>query len=277
MSAFPGSALLPKQRWPLLRKVRDVVDQRWREGYAFRCVTLARVSTEEQKHGESLSTQRERCEEYVEYNVGRAPGVLVRHFEEPGEEGQTFDRPALREIVAMAQRGQIDMVIARDAERLGRNSDHGKSFVDRLLEHGVVVRLANVSGVDESSDGYQRIMQKLVEAENDNHDRSEKIATTTRHKRADGKWQGLPGFGFKTHPVNGKLRVHPEQLAIVNWLFLRALDGLPRPELCKELLEHHGLRWYPNRGQPCSRVAPTSVSSPTARRATSSTSPSSRS
>ncbi len=43
----------------------------------------------------------------------------------------------------MVRAGKVDVVVWRDAERMGRNREQGGQFVDRLLEGGGIVRLVN--------------------------------------------------------------------------------------------------------------------------------------
>lgn len=242
---FPGVGMESKKRFGILRKLHEQTERRLDDNYRFRCAIDSRVSLDEQVRGDSLDTQELDVRAYVEGRHLR--GVVVKAFREEGCEGGSFDRPVMREIVQLAKAGKIDCVVWRDAERMGRNREQGGQFVDRLLELGVIVRLAK-QHIDETQTGYNDLMEYLQKAESENHQRSDKIAGTTKKKRNDGRWQGLPPFGFDRRPGKGtSLRVKDDEIRVVLWLFDRALAGDPRPDLVRGLRREFGLKWHPNR------------------------------
>ncbi len=78
-----------------------------------------RLSQDDGREGESnsISNQKEMLQTYAKKN-----GLLhPRFFVDDGFSGTTFDRPAFREMEAMAENGEISTIVVKDLSRFGRN------------------------------------------------------------------------------------------------------------------------------------------------------------
>ena len=78
-----------------------------------------RLSQDDGREGESnsISNQKEMLQAYAKKN-----GLLhPRFFVDDGFSGTTFDRPAFREMDAMAENGEIGTIVVKDLSRFGRN------------------------------------------------------------------------------------------------------------------------------------------------------------
>lgn len=78
-----------------------------------------RLSQDDGREGESnsISNQKEMLQAYAKKN-----GLLhPRFFVDDGFSGTTFDRPAFREMDAIAENGEIGTIVVKDLSRFGRN------------------------------------------------------------------------------------------------------------------------------------------------------------
>lgn len=78
-----------------------------------------RLSQDDGREGESnsISNQKEILQAYAKKN-----GLLhPRFFVDDGYSGTTFDRPAFRDMEAMAENGEIATIVVKDLSRFGRN------------------------------------------------------------------------------------------------------------------------------------------------------------
>ena len=78
-----------------------------------------RLSQDDGREGESnsISNQKEILQAYAKKN-----GLLhPKFFVDDGYSGTTFDRPAFREMEAMAENGEIATIVVKDLSRFGRN------------------------------------------------------------------------------------------------------------------------------------------------------------
>jgi DNA invertase Pin-like site-specific DNA recombinase len=110
-----------------------------------RVAILARVSTEEQADGHSLPAQLRTLHAFCE---GRGWEV-VRVVEAPGESASTSElarRPSIRELLGLAERGEVDVVLFHESSRLARDEELAMWLINRLERLGV--RLVNASRGD---------------------------------------------------------------------------------------------------------------------------------
>ncbi len=160
-----------------------------------RVVTYGRVSTDEQTHGTSLDTQRERCQEFV---AGQKGWTLVAHVSDDGVTSaiQPEDRPGFSQIMAMAEGGEIDLVLAADQDRVIRDAEHWLSTARVLRDRKVAIR--TLDGADTSSESglLDTIRAAIAEEE-----KRKIVDRTMRGKVAsarNGAWLGgTPPFGFR--------------------------------------------------------------------------------
>ena len=102
-----------------------------------RCVPYARVSSDKQDVDLSISAQLKALREYATRN-GYA---IVREFVDEVESGRTSQRPAFREMVAMARRHPkpFDVILVWKYSRFARNREDSIVFKSMLRKNGVQV------------------------------------------------------------------------------------------------------------------------------------------
>ncbi len=105
----------------------------------------ARVSTDEQaREGVSLDAQRSRIRAYCEAKDLE----LVDMLTDDGISGKTLERPALRELVARCERGEVRNVVVVKLDRLTRRTRDLLALVDDLF----LARHIELNSVSESLD-----------------------------------------------------------------------------------------------------------------------------
>lgn len=81
-----------------------------------RALLYLRVSTVLQAEGFSLATQREGCEALAQERGAVVTGVLEDTYT-----GTSLDRPSMNALRDLVARGEVDLVIAHDPDRISRN------------------------------------------------------------------------------------------------------------------------------------------------------------
>ena len=83
-----------------------------------RAALYTRVSTKEQTEGLSLDNQRFRLTEWAK----REDWEIVGDYQDAGFSGRSTNRPAFQQMLAEAERGGFDILLARVRERVFRNA-----------------------------------------------------------------------------------------------------------------------------------------------------------
>ncbi len=99
-----------------------------------RCAIYTRKSSEEglEQNFNSLDAQREACEAYIKSQVGAGWKLVRTHYDDGGFSGGTLDRPALMQLLADIDAGQIDTIVVYKVDRLTRSLADFAKIVDVL-------------------------------------------------------------------------------------------------------------------------------------------------
>ena len=85
-----------------------------------RAVLYARVSGDDTKtEGRNLDGQIQMCREYAEGNGWSVVAELAE--DDRGASGAELDLPKLNEMLGMARRGEFDILVVREIDRLSRS------------------------------------------------------------------------------------------------------------------------------------------------------------
>ena len=145
-------------------------------------------------------------------------------YTDNGYTGTNFLRPAFREMIEAARRGEINCIAVKDLSRLGRNYVETGEFLEKVCPF-LGLRFISVSdGFDTaSSAGSAELAASLSGIINDYYARdiSRKVSTAlhTRMERGEylGKWEK---YGYLRDPADRhKLIVDPETAPVVQWIF----------------------------------------------------------
>src|SRR5580765_3031343 len=147
-----GRYAMPSQR----KRVQNAV----RVTATLRAAIYCRVSTASQAiDGTSLESQLETCRDHCERNGWV---TLPEPFVDGGVSGALASRPQLDAMVALAECGEIDVVVVSRLDRLGRSVLHLATLVQRLDELGV--RVVVVSGGVDTSTPTGRLLLTILGA-----------------------------------------------------------------------------------------------------------------
>lgn len=88
-----------------------------------RCAIYTRKSTDEglEKEFNTLEAQRESGENYIRSQKHQGWVLVDKHYDDGGYSGGNMKRPALQELFADIQAGQIDMIVVYKIDRLTRS------------------------------------------------------------------------------------------------------------------------------------------------------------
>src|SRR5690348_1316112 len=90
-----------------------------RSARKMRCAVYTRKSSEEglEQAFNSLDAQREACEAYIRSQRHEGWVFLPQAYDDGGLSGATMDRPALQQLLADIQAGDVDVVVTYKVDR----------------------------------------------------------------------------------------------------------------------------------------------------------------
>jgi site-specific DNA recombinase len=223
------------------------------EGPILRVALYTRVSTEEQREGQTIDSQVSELERFARQKYWRIVGT----YKDEAWSGALLARPQLDRLRDDASKGLFDAVLINDVDRLARDVSH-LGIVKRALERsGVQVifkKLPTEQGP--TSNLMVNILGSFAEFER------ELIADRTRRGRRhkiEVRQQYLGGntsFGYcytprdKTEDREGRLEITPQEAIIVKQMFdWVGREGLSARRVAERLSERkvtprkHGPRW----------------------------------
>jgi len=187
-----------------------------------RLAIYARVSTEEQREGQTIDSQVAELERF-----SREKGWLITGvYKDEGWSGAVMERPELDRLRDEAQRGVFDAVVINDVDRLARDVAHLGVIKRDLERRGVKVIFRKIpSDTSPTSNLMVNILGSFAEFER------ELIADRTRRGRrhcVEVRKQFLSPYapyGYSYTPkdravgADGILQVNPEEAAVVRQMF----------------------------------------------------------
>ena len=223
------------------------------EGPILRVALYARVSTEEQREGQTIDSQISELERFARQKYWRIIGT----YKDEAWSGALLARPELDRLRDDASKSLFDAVLINDVDRLARDVSH-LGIVKRALERsGVQVifkKLPTEQGP--TSNLMVNILGSFAEFER------ELIADRTRRGRrhkVEVRQQYLGGntsYGYcytprdKTEDGQGRLELAPQEAIIVKQMFdwvgregISARRVVERLTAQKVTPRKHGLRW----------------------------------
>ena len=188
-----------------------------------RAAIYARVSTDEQSKGYSLSTQVEACREYAAHQ-----GYLVVDEFKDDYSGATLDRPALNNLRELASSDHLGVVVVYDVDRLARKSIHQMLIEEEFRKLGVIFEF--VIGQYEDSD--EGRLQKQIRAAIAEYEKTKILERGKRGKRGKAKSGYVvvgarPPYGYRvrSEPHKAWLEVDEEEAQIVQMVYQWYLYG----------------------------------------------------
>lgn len=215
-----------------------------------RCALYARVSTEEQAEKFGLGSQLTELREFV-----RRKGYVLRkdfEFLDEGYSGGDLDRPALSRLRDAARKGEIELVLVYDPDRLARKLAHQIILAEELEKARVRLEFITTP-TDNTPEGRMFFNLKGVFAEYEKEKIRERTLRGRRQKAREGFIVGgRTPYGYryvgKPEGEEGRYVVHEEEARVVRLIFQWIMEGLSVRAIVTRLNNlairpQRGLRW----------------------------------
>lgn len=208
-----------------------------------KAVGYIRVSTPQQaKEGESLDTQRQAIEKFVESKQG---WELVRIYSDEGISGTKTkeQRPALKELYEDAKKKKFEYVVIHRLSRFGRNARDLLNNVHALKENGV--RLVSIKDNFDDSTPSGRLTLTVLSAvaETEREIIEEQMKENKFARWKDGRTiVGHLPFGYRWNKEEKKIKVVPKEAEIYNRIVSMYLDEGKSFSDIEEQLKKEGVK-----------------------------------
>lgn len=202
-----------------------------------RAVLYIRVSTDEQIKGYSLDQQEHALREYCQqHNL-----EVIDVARDAGESGYGIERPGIERVLDMAASGSVDVVVAQDVDRLGREGWHYGYLQSVLEKHGVKLKALDVDD-NEDPDSVLLRYVKLGQSEGELAKFKKRTMRGRNERARQGKPVSAPPYGFRYADNGDSFEVDHDTMPVVRRMFkLLAEDGYSLQGV-KHLYESEGIK-----------------------------------
>ncbi len=190
-----------------------------------RCAIYTRVSTDQglEQDFNSLDAQREACAAYIRSQAHEgwvlAPGL----YDDGGYSGGSLDRPALRALLEVVARRQIDVIVVYKVDRLTRSLADFAKLVEAFDAHGVSFISITQSFNTTTSMGRLTLNMLLSFAQFEREVTGERIRDKIAASKKKGIWVGgVVPLGYRV--VERKLVVDEKEAKTVKLIFDRYIE-----------------------------------------------------
>lgn len=189
-----------------------------------RCAIYTRKSSEEglQQEFNSLDAQRESAEAYIASQKNEGWVTLPRRYDDGGYTGGNIERPALRQLLADIDSGNVDCVVVYKVDRLSRSLMDFSKIVETFERHSVSFVSVTQHFNTTHSMGRLTLNILLSFAQFEREIIGERIRDKIAASRKKGKWTGgTPVLGYDVDRSNGtpKLVINPAEASRVRRIF----------------------------------------------------------
>ena len=185
-----------------------------------RCAIYTRKSTEEGLDQEfnSLDAQREACEAYILSQRHDGWRAVRQRFDDGGYSGGTLDRPAMRQLMELIRKKQIDVVVVYKVDRLTRSLADFAKIVELMDGHGVSFVSVTQQFNTTTSMGRLTLNVLLSFAQFEREVTAERIRDKIASSKQKGMWMGgNPPLGYDVK--DRALVVNAKEVKTVRMLF----------------------------------------------------------
>ena len=207
-----------------------------------RCAIYTRKSVEDglEQEFNSLDAQRESAEAYIASQKANGWVCLEKHYDDGGFSGGNINRPALKELLADAEAGLIDIIVIYKIDRLSRSicdfAELSKKFDKWNVAFVAVTQEINTS----TSSGRMMLNILMTFAQYEREIIAERVRDKMAASRRKGKWVGgSVAFGYRVE--DKKLLPEPVDAEIVRRIFRRFTE-IQSPKQIAFELNRDGLR-----------------------------------
>lgn len=188
--------------------------------------------------GDSIANQISFCKAYLaEHTDLKLYGI----YEDNGEKGTNFDRPAFKRMMDDIRGGKVKCVLVKDLSRFGRDYIEAGEYLEKIFPFMGIRFISITDGYDSLNcdDAEGALMIPLKNMINDVYakDISRKIITSFRARQEKGEF--LPAFApygyVKSKEVAYRYEIDQETAPYVRMIFEWKAEGVSHNEICKRL------------------------------------------
>lgn len=173
---------------------------------------------DDKKNYSSIENQKSLIERYANEH-----GMKVcEFFEDDGVSGYVFERPSFSALINKLETGEVDVVIAKDLSRIGRNNAKVLLFLEHVCQIGKRLILID-DDYDTLEDNDDIIGIKSWYNERYVKDASRKIKTILRMKQKEGSYYNHAPYGYQL--VKKQFIIVEDYAEIIRKIFQLYLDG----------------------------------------------------
>ncbi len=196
----------------------------------YRCAIYTRKSSEEglEQDFNSLQAQREACEAYVASQRHEGWKNLATAYDDGGFSGGSIERPALRQLLADIEAGQIDIVVVYKVDRLTRALSDFARIVEIFDRHAVSFVSVTQAFNTTTSMGRLTLNVLLSFAQFEREVTGERIRDKIAASKKKGLWMG--GFVPLGYEADGRtLNINPNEAETIQTIFDLSRAQVSRP------------------------------------------------
>jgi DNA invertase Pin-like site-specific DNA recombinase len=190
-----------------------------------RCAIYTRKSTEDglEQEFNSLDAQRDACAAYVLSQQHEGWTLQPERYDDGGFSGGNMERPALRELLAAVEQGQVDVIVVYKIDRLTRSLADFARIVDVLDRTGASFVSVTQAFNTTTSMGRLTLNVLLSFAQFERELTSERIRDKIAASKRKGLWMGGPiPLGYDVR--DRRLIVNKDEAETVRELMRRYLE-----------------------------------------------------
>lgn len=213
-----------------------------------------RLSRDDEREGESLSIENQKA---FLLNYCREQGFEnINIYSDDGYSGLSFDRPQMNRLLNDVKQGKINVIIAKDLSRIGRNQAKFSEIVDEFLPLYNCRLIAINDGVDTLKTNNDIMPFKNLFNEFYSRDLSRKVKTGIMTSAKKGNYiNSLAPLGYVKDPENKyKLIIDADSAHIIKLIFKLRLDGYSYRKIAINLNDKKILTpseyYYAKKGEP---------------------------
>ena len=211
-----------------------------------RAVIYARYSSDNQRDA-SIDDQVRQCRQRLEHEVWS----LTEMFTDPAISGATTSRPGYQAMLALAERGGFDVLVAEALDRLSRDLADVATLHKRLSFHGIEIVTLSEGQIGDLHVGLKGTMNALFLK-----DLAQKTRRGLQGRIEAGHSAGGISYGYDLvrrigadgDAVRGERSINEAEAAIVRRVFAMFADGLSPIAIARNLNKEEmpgprGLAW----------------------------------
>lgn len=227
----------------MIRKIEPTISAKRK-----RVAAYARVSMDSDSMANSLEAQKDYFSRLIESDP---EWEFAGIYADEGISGtQTANRREFLRMLDDCETGKIDIILTKSISRFARNTITLLKTVRHLKKLGIEVRFERekLSTMDASSELLMTILTSFAQEES--RSISENVKWGIRRGFEEGQMNAFTLYGYRAE--NGKLKVIPEEAAVVRLIYENFLNGCTIAKTEKQLAEM-GIKSY--RGKHFSKDA----------------------